>query len=161
MIELYKIETVWKTLVKKCQHSKKAVKNLFPCGKLQFEAKYRATSFPPGEAELSWKIEKKYGCMKACFYIERFLLYMTENRQYFPFLLSDYPYQSISRDALLKIIHEIELDDYFSEIVKICMKKSYEIGLSSHSKDRDIFFNKQFGKNNLRAKRSDVMYPLV
>lgn len=159
LLDLYAVEDVWKTLVKKTDHSNESIKKLFPVGDRQFKDAYYKGFFAPNNS--TWQTSKKFGCMKACQFIQGFLLYLLENRQHFPLFLTDYPYQNIDSKCIQKLIEDIQPEMYFNEIVKICMKSAYEIGTRSKSTQTQHIRNLGYGDDNLRAKHTDIVYPLA
>lgn len=99
--------------------------------------------------------------MKTLRFLKEFLSYMSLNKEYFPFLLPEYPYHLLNEEELLDIVvNQIDPVEYFSETVKICMRVAYDSGVNIEYPKPHTFFNKEFGADGLQAKRHNILYPL-
>lgn len=158
--ELYNVETVWKNLVKRSQHSSRIVEELYPAGTKQFAEWFNREFYPSENDSKSLKHSNKRGGFKAAIFCQQFVVYMTHNRKDFPFFVQDVDLSEITFDDYLQIAKDINPDEFFCEIVKISMKKAYQSGINVESSDRKSFFTKELGDDLLKARRADIQYPI-
>jgi hypothetical protein len=85
---------------------------------------------------------------------------MVRNIEKFPFLVTNYDYTNISEEDITKIVNTMNPEELFCELVKISMKKAYEMGINIEHKDSKSFFNQELGSDCLQAKRTDLHYPV-
>lgn len=147
-------------MVKKTQHSNKIVQNLFPSGVEQFEELYFKHFFPSELEMNNKKARKKYGIYKAVEFIQNFTNYLFDNRKKFPFLLTSFDHRILTEDDFYSIIEEVDPKIVFCELVKISMKEAYTEGVAIEKKDSFSFFNQQIDINCLKARRTDLHYPI-
>ena len=160
--DLYSIETRWKALVKGSRHSAGFVKELFPSGYKNFIALFSANFYPTVKDRNS-KLHREKRCdFKCASFCKNMLEYMLNNKQIFPFFTREaYLFVTVlDFDILEKIAEDIDPGELFCEMVKICMKKSYEEGIDLKGKAKESLVNKRFQEDILKAKRTDLQYPV-
>jgi hypothetical protein len=126
----------------------------------QFVSEYENGFFPSEDDKKNVRSQKKRGMYKCVLFLMSFLSYMVKNIEKFPFLLTNYEYTEISEEEIRKIVNTMKPEELFCELVKISMKKAYEMGINIEHKDSKSFFNQELGSDCLQAKRTDLHYPI-
>ena len=157
--DLYSLETRWKVLVKKSLHSSKFVKELYSHGYLQFRKLFKEHFYPVGENIPEREIKKRLA-FKSSSYCQHVFKHLLEKKKLFPFFITDLTADQVPAEFFEEKIKKIDPDEWFCEIVKICMKKSYEEGIDIAHRDKKSFLSKELGDDCLKAKRTDLHYPI-
>lgn len=147
-------------MVKKTQHSNSIVQNLFPNGVRQFEDLYQECFFPPKFEINDKKKRKKYGVYKSVDFLQNFTDYLFNNRETFPFLMTPFNHNILTESDYYSIIKSMDAKRIFCELVKISMKEAYAEGVKIESKDSFSFFNQEIDIDCLKARRTDLHYPI-
>jgi hypothetical protein len=155
------MENRWKVLVRKSLHRSRFVKELFPEGVLQFRDHFENGFFPTNDDMRTITHTKKRASYKCALFCEEMLKYMLSNRQHFPFFSSRISKNTVTLNDFITKIQEINPDEIFFEIVKICMKNAYAEGIDIQHKDKDAYMRRDLGDDCLKTKRSDIQYPIT
>ena len=158
--DLYNLETIWKYMVRKTQHSNKIVQDLFPNGVEQFKKLYQEHFFPSSLEEDNKKVRKKYGIYKCAVFTQNFTNYLFENREIFSFLMTSFDHSVLTEYDFYCIVKSMDPKIIFCELVKISMKKTYTECVAIEKKDSFSFFNQEIDVNCLKARRTDLHYPI-
>lgn len=103
---------------------------------------------------------KKRLAFKSSSYCQHVFKHLLEKKKLFPFFITDLTADQVPAEFFEEKIKKIDPDEWFCEIVKICMKKSYEEGIDIAHRDKKSFLSKELGDDCLKAKRTDLHYPI-
>lgn len=156
--ELLQTETRWRDLVRTSKFDTTKIKEIFPEKTEHFQKLYFKTFFPQLEDTTSRQRNMR-GSEKVKKFIEKAFIFIKENH---PVILTEGGREFKYTDELLTdLVRELPVVLLFQDIIKICMKKAYDTNVNIESNNPNTFRNTPLNTSFLRAKQTDLLYPML
>jgi DNA-dependent RNA polymerase len=147
-------ESVCKSLVSKSKYQEEHIRNLFPNELEIFKEKFKTLFFPHGKKLTHKQVLGKFASFKCITFYSNMLTYLKKNNIIF---FNDLELPDDSQIEKM-LVNKIQPDLFFCEIVKICMKKTYDQNFNYEILKHRKLQNKELGSLYTYIRKDYLLY---